>query len=45
MTRLESTALDDATAQELSERLADVFRTADVGDVFTQDLHTGRLRL
>ena len=27
MSPLESTVLDDATAQELSERLADVFRT------------------
>jgi ketosteroid isomerase-like protein len=35
---LESTVLDDATAQELSERLADVFRTADVGDVLTDDV-------
>ena len=38
MNPLESTLLDDATAQELSERLADVFRTADVGDVFTDDV-------
>jgi len=38
MTRLESTVLDDATAQELSERLADVFRTAAVGDVLTDDV-------
>jgi ketosteroid isomerase-like protein len=38
MSRLDSTVLDDATSQELSERLADVFRTADVGDVFTEDL-------
>ena len=38
MQRLAATALDDATAQELSERLADVFRTADVGDLFTDDL-------
>jgi hypothetical protein len=38
MSRLESTVVDDATAQELSERLADVFRTADVGDVFTDDV-------
>jgi hypothetical protein len=30
--------LSDAEAQALSERLADVFRTADVGDVFTEDL-------
>ena len=38
MSALESTVLDDATAQELSERLADVFRTADVGDVLTDDV-------
>ena len=38
MSPLESTALDDATAQELSERLADVFRTADVGGVLTEDV-------
>jgi ketosteroid isomerase-like protein len=38
MNRLESTLLDDATAQELSERLADVFRTADVGDLFAEDV-------
>jgi hypothetical protein len=38
MPALDTTALDDATAQELSERLADVFRTADVGDLFTDDL-------
>lgn len=38
MSPLESTLLDDATAQELSERLADVFRTADVGDVLTEDV-------
>jgi ketosteroid isomerase-like protein len=38
MPALDITALDDATAQELSERLADVFRTADVGDLFTDDL-------
>ena len=38
MTALESAGLDDATAQELSERLADVFRTADVGDVLTDDV-------
>src|SRR5688500_7436788 len=30
--------LSDAEAQALSERLADVFRTAEVGDVFTEDL-------
>jgi hypothetical protein len=38
MSPLETTTLDDATAQELSERLADVFRTADVGDVLTDDV-------
>ncbi len=38
MTQTTTTALDDATAQELSERLADVFRTADVGDVLTEDV-------
>ena len=38
MSRLESTIVDDAIAQELSERLADVFRTADVGDVLTDDV-------
>jgi ketosteroid isomerase-like protein len=38
MSALESAILDDATAQELSERLADVFRTAEVGDVLTEDV-------
>jgi hypothetical protein len=38
MTSLQSTVLDDATAQELSERLADVFRTAEIGDVLTDDV-------
>jgi hypothetical protein len=38
MSTLASTTLDDATAQELSERLADVFRTADVGEVLTDDV-------
>ena len=38
MPALDITALDDATAQTLSERLADVFRTADVGDLFTDDV-------
>ena len=38
MTPLESPTLDDGLAQELSERLADVFRTADVGDVLTEDV-------
>ena len=38
MTATSDPLLDDATAQDLSERLADVFRTAEVGDVFTDDL-------
>ena len=38
MSDLETTTLPDATAQELSERLADVFRTATVGDLFTDDV-------
>ena len=38
MSHVDTTILDDATAQELSERLADVFRTADVGDVLTDDV-------
>src|SRR5438445_13787160 len=38
MRSLETTVLDDAKAQELSERLADVFRTADIGDVFAADI-------
>ena len=38
MSRFELAVVDDATAQALSERLADVFRTADVGDVFTDDV-------
>jgi ketosteroid isomerase-like protein len=38
MTTHEPMTLDDATAQELSERLADVFRTAEVGDVLTEDV-------
>ena len=38
MPALDMSAVDDATAQALSERLADVFRTADVGDLFTDDL-------
>lgn len=33
-----STVLDDAIAQELSERLADVFRTATAGDVLADDV-------
>lgn len=38
MSALGSTVLDDAVAQELSERLADVFRTADASDVLTEDV-------
>ena len=38
MRSTESTGLDDATAQELSERLADIFRSADVGDVLADDV-------
>lgn len=38
MTNLATTALSDAEAQELSERLADVFRTAQVGDALTDDV-------
>jgi hypothetical protein len=38
MSDLEATVLSDAGAQELSERLADVFRTAEVGDVLTDDV-------
>jgi ketosteroid isomerase-like protein len=38
MSPLESTLLDDAAAQQLSERLADVFRTAEVGDVLAEDV-------
>ena len=38
MTEVAMAVLPDADAQELSERLADVFRTADVGEVFTEDL-------
>jgi hypothetical protein len=38
MATSESPVLDDAIAQELSERLADVFRTADVGDVLSEDV-------
>jgi len=33
-----STVLDDPLAQELSERLADVFRTADASDVLADDV-------
>jgi ketosteroid isomerase-like protein len=38
MTVTATIPIDDGTAQELSERLADVFRTGRVGDVFTDDL-------
>ncbi len=38
MRELRSTVLDDALAQELSERLADVFRTAEAGDVLSDDV-------
>lgn len=36
--QLASTVLDDALAQQLSERLADVFRTAEADDVLTDDV-------
>ena len=38
MSEVAMAVLPDAEVQELSERLADVFRTADVGEVFTEDL-------
>jgi ketosteroid isomerase-like protein len=38
MSTIETAVLSDAQAQELSERLADVFRTADAGDVLTEDV-------
>ena len=38
MTITTAPILDDATAQDLSERLADFFRTTDVGEVFTEDV-------
>ena len=38
MSQLAPTVLDDALAQELSERLADVFRTADAEDVLSDDI-------
>jgi ketosteroid isomerase-like protein len=38
MTAIATIPIDDGTAQELSERLADVFRTGDVGDVLTEDV-------
>ena len=37
-TRTAPRSVDRPTAALLAERLADVFRTADVGDVFTDDL-------
>jgi ketosteroid isomerase-like protein len=38
MSQVVSTVLGDALAQELSERLADVFRTAEAGEVLTDDI-------
>ena len=38
MSQFATTVLDDALARELSERLADVFRTADAGDVLADDV-------
>jgi ketosteroid isomerase-like protein len=38
MTQLDPRMTTDATAQELSERLADVFRTGAVGDVLSDDV-------
>lgn len=38
MSDLASTVFDDAVAQELSERLADVFRTAQATDVLADDI-------
>jgi hypothetical protein len=38
MSHLAPAAVDDALAQELSERLADVFRTGDVNDVLAEDI-------
>jgi ketosteroid isomerase-like protein len=38
MTAYDLPMTDDGTAQELSERLADVFRTAEAGDVLTEDV-------
>ena len=38
MSEVAMAVLPDAEAQELSERLADVFRTAEVGDVLTEDV-------
>jgi ketosteroid isomerase-like protein len=38
MTAVATIPINDATAQELSERLADVFRTGEVGDALTEDV-------
>ena len=38
MSQVASTVLDDARAQELSERLADVFRTGDATGVLAADV-------
>ncbi len=38
MSTIDAEILDDATAQELSERLADVFRTAEVSDVLAENV-------
>jgi hypothetical protein len=38
MSELASREFDDAIAQELSERLADVFRTGQAGDVLAEDI-------
>lgn len=38
MTTLETTTISDSEAQRLSEALADVFRTGDVGDALTDDV-------
>ena len=38
MSQYASTVVDDAVAQELSERLADVFRSADASDVLADDV-------
>lgn len=38
MSALETTVLDGSAARQLSERLADVFRTGEVGDVLADDV-------
>lgn len=38
MTATETIPIDDGTAQELSERLAEVFRTGEVNDVLADDV-------